>query len=182
MKVLDFGLAKALNPLGGAFGADAMSSPGVAATVPGMVLGTVAYMAPEQACGMALDERADIWAFGVVFYEMLSGHRPFEGKTTSDTIAAVLRQDIQWTQLPRETPDEIRRLLRRCLKRDPKERLHNAADARHHRRRGKRSAGRLDRATPLGRARRVAACRSDGGDNPHRRARGAKLVVAFASQ
>jgi serine/threonine-protein kinase len=132
VKVLDFGLAKALSPLGGPLGANAMSPQAFAhpATVAGVVLGTVAYMAPEQARGVAVDARADIWAFGVVMYEMLAGHRPFQGETTSDTIAAVLRQDIHWAQLPHETPDELRRLLRRCLKRDPKERLHNAADAR----------------------------------------------------
>jgi serine/threonine protein kinase len=129
VKVLDFGLAKAVTGIGTPLDADAMNSPAFAATVPGMVLGTVAYMAPEQARGIAV-ERADIWALGVVFYEMLAGHRPFEGKTTSDTIAAVLRQDIQWAQLPHETPDEIRRLIRRCLKREPKERLRNAADVR----------------------------------------------------
>jgi Tol biopolymer transport system component len=132
VKVLDFGLAKALNPAGGSFGSDPMNSPTLAtpATVSGVVLGTVAYMAPEQARGMAVDERADIWALGVVIYEMLTGFRPFEGKSSSDTLAAVLRQNVHWAQLPRDTPDELRRLLRRCLQRDPKNRLHDAADAR----------------------------------------------------
>jgi Tol biopolymer transport system component len=132
VKVLDFGLAKALTPLGAHVGAGPTMSPPFAnpATLSGVVLGTAAYMAPEQARGMAVDERADIRALGVVIYEMLTGHRPFEGKTISDTIAAVLRQDIHWVQLPHGTPDELRRLLRRCLKRDPKDRLHDAADAR----------------------------------------------------
>ena len=103
VKVLDFGLAKALNPLGTReLDRRAMNSPALAnpATVSGVILGTAAYMAPEQARGMAVDERADIWALGVVIYEMLAGHRPFEGETISDTIAAVLRQDVHWAQLP----------------------------------------------------------------------------------
>src|SRR4029453_15962158 len=87
-------------------------------------------MAPEQARGLAVDERADIWALGVVIYEMLTGFRPFEGKSSSDTLAAGLRQKIHWAQLPHDPPDELRRLLRRCLQRDPKNRLHDAADAR----------------------------------------------------
>ena len=94
------------------------------------MLGTVAYMAPEQARGKAVDKRSDIWAFGVVVYEMLTGHRPFEGETVSDTIAAVLRGEIDWTRLPAETPDELRRLLRRCLERDPENRLQDAGDVR----------------------------------------------------
>ncbi len=132
VKVLDFGLAKALGPLAGHLSPAAVSSPTFAnpETMSGVVLGTAAYMAPEQARGMAVDERADIWALGVVIYEMLAGHRPFEGQTASDTIAAVLRQDVHWAQLPHETPDELRRLLRRCLQRDSKNRLHHAADAR----------------------------------------------------
>ena len=87
-------------------------------------------MAPEQARGQPVDKRIDIWAFGVVLYEMLTGRRPFEGQTLSDTVAAVLRQEIDWTRLPADTPDDLRRLLRRCLERDPKDRLHDIADAR----------------------------------------------------
>jgi eukaryotic-like serine/threonine-protein kinase len=128
VKVLDFGLAKALTALGpGAIGSAILAN---SATVSGVILGTPAYMAPEQTRGIGVDERADIWALGVVIYEMLTGHRPFDGKTTSDTIAAVLTQDIQWGRLPLDTPDELRRLLRRCLQRDPTNRLHDAADAR----------------------------------------------------
>jgi serine/threonine-protein kinase len=132
VKVLDFGLAKALNPVAAPLSPAAIDSPAFVypATVPGVVLGTAAYMSPEQARGLPVDGRADIWALGVVVYEMLAGHRPFKGKTASDTMAALLREDVHWAQLPRETPDELRRLLRRCLKRDPKDRLHHAGDAR----------------------------------------------------
>jgi serine/threonine-protein kinase len=132
VKVLDFGLAKALQPRGRHASAAALNPPGIAhpATDSGVVLGTAAYMSPEQARGLPVDARADIWALGVVLYEMLAGHRPFEGETTSDTIAAVLRQDIHWAQLPPDTPDDLRRLLRRALERDPKNRLRDAADAR----------------------------------------------------
>jgi serine/threonine-protein kinase len=87
-------------------------------------------MAPEQARGKAVDKRADIWALGVVLYEMLAGRRPFEGETISDTIVAVLSHEIDWTLLPEDTPEEVRRMLRRCLERDPRNRLHDAADAR----------------------------------------------------
>jgi Tol biopolymer transport system component len=132
VKVLDFGLAKALDRIGehrepGEWSALFPSGP---KTLSGVVLGTAAYMAPEQARGEAVDARADIWALGVVIFEMLVGERPFRGETTTDTLAAVLRQDVHWVQLPRETPDELRRLIRRCLQRDPKYRLHDAADAR----------------------------------------------------
>ena len=139
-KVLDFGLAKAMDP--GASSASAadlarsptiMNSPTLTAvhgTQLGVILGTAGYMAPEQARGAAVDKRADIWAFGVVFYEMLSGKRLFEGETVSDTLAAVLRQEIDWKLLPEATPPAIRSLLRRCLERNPKNRLHDIADAR----------------------------------------------------
>jgi serine/threonine-protein kinase len=126
VKVLDFGLAKALLPHA-EHQSPAVKDP---ATLSGVVLGTAAYMSPEQARGLPVDERADIWTLGVVIYEMLVGRLPFEGDTISDRIAAVLRQDIHWSELPRNTPDELRRLLRRCLQRDPKSRLHAAADAR----------------------------------------------------
>jgi eukaryotic-like serine/threonine-protein kinase len=133
VKVLDFGLAKALDSLAPSEAiSGGIDSPtyATAGTAPGIILGTAAYMAPEQARGHPVDKRTDIWAFGVVLYEMLSGRRPFAGQTLSDTVAAVLREDIDWTRLPGETPDDLRRLLRRCLERDPKNRLHDAADAR----------------------------------------------------
>jgi serine/threonine-protein kinase len=96
----------------------------------GVILGTAAYMAPEQARGGAIDKRADIWAFGVVLFETLSGQRLFMGETVSDTLAAVLRAEIDWAALPAATPRPVRDLLRRCLERNPKNRLHDIADAR----------------------------------------------------
>ena len=94
-----------------------------AATQAGVLLGTAAYMSPEQARGQPADRRADIWAFGVVLFEMLTGRRLFSGETVSDTLAAVLRADIDWSALPKSTPTSIRRVLHRCLERDRKKRL-----------------------------------------------------------
>jgi serine/threonine-protein kinase len=130
VKVLDFGLAKALDPTT-ASGADATNSPTLTAraTQLGMILGTAAYMAPEQAKGRSVDKRADIWAFGVVLFEMLSGQRAFKGDDISDVLAAVLRQEIDWSALPKGTPPKVRRLLQRCLERDPKRRLRDMGDA-----------------------------------------------------
>ena len=99
------------------------------ATEMGMILGTAAYMAPEQARGRSVDKRADIWAFGVVLFEMLTGRQLFTGETVSDTLAAVLRQEIDWTTLPNDTPARVRQLLRRCLDRDPKQRLRDIGEA-----------------------------------------------------
>src|SRR6185436_13773199 len=96
----------------------------------GVVIGTAAYMSPEQARGKAVDKRADIWAFGAVLYEMLAGRKAFEGETVSDTLAAVLRADIDWSSLPSQTPPAVRGVLRRCLDRDPKHRLRDIGDAR----------------------------------------------------
>ena len=139
-KVLDFGLAKAMEA--GASGSSAanlarsptlMNSPTLTAvhgTQLGMILGTAAYMAPEQARGAAVDKRADIWAFGVVFYEMLTGERLFDGDSVVDTLGAVMRKEIDLARLPVETPPRLRDLLRRCLERNPKNRLHDIADAR----------------------------------------------------
>jgi Tol biopolymer transport system component len=136
VKVLDFGLAKAMDPLGAASGAGSASqlahSPTLTlgATVQGVILGTAAYMAPEQAKGMATDKRADIWAFGVVLFEMLAGGRLFAGDSVTDTLADVLRREVDFGALPPETPRAIRELVRRCLERNPKNRLHDIADAR----------------------------------------------------
>ena len=129
VKVLDFGLAKALSTDGSS--PDVTSSPTItaAATQAGVVIGTAAYMSPEQARGKPVDKRTDIWAFGTVLYEMLTGRRCFEGDTVSDVLASVLRQDPDWSALPAETPANVRRLLRRCLERDRKNRLRDIGDA-----------------------------------------------------
>ncbi len=131
VKVLDFGLAKAMSATSVASG-DPSNSPTLTAhaTQMGVVIGTAAYMAPEQARGKAVDKRADIWAFGVVLMEMLSGQRVFDGETVSDTLAAVLTREPGWSSLPAATPPAVRRLLERCLDRDPKKRLRDIGDAR----------------------------------------------------
>jgi eukaryotic-like serine/threonine-protein kinase len=131
VKVLDFGLAKAMDPSGGS-GADALNSPTLTAraTQMGMVLGTAAYMSPEQARGKAVDRRADIWAFGAVLYEMLTGRRAFEGEDISVTLAGVIKDDVRWDALPPNLPRPLRRLLRRCLEKDPRRRLSAIGDAR----------------------------------------------------
>ncbi|HEY3123523.1 MAG TPA: protein kinase, partial [Thermoanaerobaculia bacterium] len=132
VKILDFGLAKALDPVAGASSPDVTRSPTItaAATQAGVILGTAAYMSPEQARGKPADKRSDIWAFGCVLWEMLTGKRLFHGETVSDTLAAVLRADIDWETLPAGTPPAIRRLLERCLERDPKRRLRDVGEAR----------------------------------------------------
>jgi serine/threonine-protein kinase len=129
-KVLDFGLAKAFDSAP-ASGGDPTNSPTLTleSTRAGVILGTAGYMSPEQARGKPVDKRADIWAFGVVLFEMLTGKTTFEGETVSDTLAAVLRADIDWKLLPAGTPPKIRRLLQRCLERDPKKRLRDIGDA-----------------------------------------------------
>ncbi len=133
VKVLDFGLAKAWASDGAASGssADLSQSPTLARTgSAGLILGTAAYMSPEQARGRPVDQRADIWALGVLVYEMLAGRKLFDGETVTDVLAAVVRQEIDWSALPARTPAALRRLLRQCLERNPKNRLHSAADAR----------------------------------------------------
>ncbi len=119
VKVLDFGLAKAFDTQSGA-GVDATSSPtlSVHATESGIILGTAAYMSPEQARGRPVDRRADLWAFGCVLYEMLTGQRAFPSEGVSDTLAHVLMMEPDWNALPADTPAPIRRLLRRCLEKD----------------------------------------------------------------
>ena len=139
VKVLDFGLAKAMDSPGVTSAADLgrsptlMNSPTMTAahgTQLGVILGTAAYMSPEQARGGAVDKRADVWAFGVVLFEMLSGRSLFAAETVSDTLAGVLKTEVDFGALPASTPPALRQLLRRCLERSPKNRLHDIADAR----------------------------------------------------
>jgi len=131
VKVLDFGLAKALDPADGQAQSDPAHSPTLtAATQAGLILGTAAYMAPEQARGTAVDRRADIWAFGAVLFEMLTGRRLFGGELISDVLANVLKETVDLGRLPAGTPPELRRLLRRCLERDPRLRLRDIGEAR----------------------------------------------------
>ena len=131
VKVLDFGLAKALDSDTFGSSPDMTHSPTMSiGTQAGMILGTAAYMSPEQARGKPIDRRADIWAFGVVLHEMLTGKRLFDGETVSDTLAAVLRHDIRFDGLPPALPAPVRTLLARCLDRDPKTRLRDIGEAR----------------------------------------------------
>ena len=140
VKVLDFGLAKAMDPASApptVPGSPTMTSPahlgpglGAAGTSMGVILGTAAYMSPEQARGRVVDKRADIWAFGAVFFEMLTGRRAFAGDDVSDLLVAVLSKDVDWSALPAGTPHGVRRLLERCLERDPKMRLRDIGEAR----------------------------------------------------
>ena len=123
VKVLDFGLAKALEPA-------AVASSTAPLSQAGIILGTAAYMSPEQAKGKPADRRSDLWAFGCVLYEMLTGARAFGGEDINETVAAVLRDEPDWRALPAGTPASIRRLLRRCLEKDRRRRLADAADAR----------------------------------------------------
>src|SRR5687767_9302331 len=123
VKVLDFGLAKLVEtPGSGLQASDLSHSPTITSpammTGLGMVLGTAAYMSPEQARGKPVDKRADIWAFGCVFYEMLTGRKTFDRETASDTMAAVLEREPDWSRLPTATPATVRRLLQRCLEKE----------------------------------------------------------------
>lgn len=133
VKVLDFGLAKALERAPAAAGPVSMSptitTPAVMTGV-GVMLGTAAYMSPEQARGQVVDRRADIWSFGCVLYELLTRHPPFPGPTVPDMIAAILDRDPDWTLLPSHTPVGIVRVIQRCLRKDPARRLHHVADVR----------------------------------------------------
>ena len=126
VKVLDFGLAKALETDDDLVdAANAPTSPAALTTVVGTVLGTVAYMAPEQAQGRSVDKRADIWAFGVLLYEMLTGERPFTGSSTAEVLASVLSREPDW----RRVPPRAQALLRRCLEKDPKRRLRDIGES-----------------------------------------------------
>ncbi len=132
VKVLDFGLAQAMEPVG-TLSPSVSDSPTITApamTQRGTILGTAAYMSPEHARGAVVDRRSDVWAFGVVLYQMLAGRRPFDGATLSDTLAQVLEREPDLTRLPANTPAAIRQLVRRCLTKDRKERLQHIGDAR----------------------------------------------------
>jgi serine/threonine-protein kinase len=133
VKVLDFGLAKALEPAGAAAGAGVSQFATIttpAMTQAGVILGTAAYMSPEQARGKPVDRRTDIWAIGCVLYEMLSGQRPFEGETVSDVLSAVLRAEPDWSRVPATTPPAISTLMRRCLRKETRQRLADASSIR----------------------------------------------------
>jgi serine/threonine-protein kinase len=132
VKVLDFGLAKAWQP-----NATADQEPTASPTITtasmvqkGAILGTAAYMSPEQAKGRDADKRSDVWAFGAVLYEMLTGRRAFRGEDVTEALASVLRQDVDWTALPESTPPAVRRLIARCLERDVTRRLRDIGEAR----------------------------------------------------
>ena len=121
VKVLDFGLAKATSSQD--------KNQATAITQPGRVIGTPAYMSPEQACGKPTDKRSDIWSFGCIMYEMLAGHLPFEGETATEILARIIEREPDWEVLPQEIPANIRALLHRCLEKDPRRRLRDIGDA-----------------------------------------------------
>ena len=132
VKVLDFGLAKALEPTSSGRGATlspTITSPAMMTGV-GVLLGTAAYMAPEQARGKAVDKRSDIWAFGCVLYEMLTGRRAFDGEDVADTLGAVIHKEPAWDALPAGTPPHLRHLLQRCFQKDPRQRIRDIGDVR----------------------------------------------------
>ena len=135
VKVLDFGLAKAFDPGTESRepGADLANSPTItspAMTQRGVILGTAAYMSPEQAKGRLVDRRTDLWAFGCLLYELLTGKRAFRGDDITDTLTAIMRDEPDWSALPPDTPEPVRRLLRRCLQKDARQRMRDAGDAR----------------------------------------------------
>ena len=128
VKVLDFGLAKPTSDDPGS-GASMLAT--IEATQEGMIVGTAAYMSPEQARGLAVDARTDIWAFGCVLYESLTGRKAFRGETIADCIAAILNNEPDWTALPSSTPSDVIELLKHCFEKDSTRRLQNIGDARH---------------------------------------------------
>jgi len=129
VKILDFGLAKPIRPEAGDGGTSTAESDSFLMTAEGMVLGTPTYMSPEQARGKPVDRRTDIWAFGCVLYECLTGQRAFTGETFTDVVAAIAVQEPSWSRLP-ALPGHVRRLLRRCLTKDPRQRLRDVGEAR----------------------------------------------------
>jgi Tol biopolymer transport system component len=130
VKVLDFGLAKAAAGAGEGADVSQLNTITMAETRDAVILGTPKYMSPEQARGKPVDKRTDVWAFGCVLYEMLTGQAPFSGDTFADTISSIVERQPDWQKLPETTPAEIHRLLKRCLEKNPSRRLHDIADAR----------------------------------------------------
>lgn len=130
VKVLDFGLAKICQPAFDQAENPANSPTLVSGTVGGTILGTAAYMSPEQARGREVDKTCDVWAFGCVFYEMLTGVAAFQGETATDIVSAVVSAEPDWNRLPKNAPSNVRTLLRRCLQKDRRSRLHDIGDAR----------------------------------------------------
>jgi Tol biopolymer transport system component len=132
VKVLDFGLAKAMDPIAGSLASHSMSPTFTtpAMTQAGMILGTAAYMSPEQAKGRDVDRRADVWAFGVVLFEMLSRRQAFSGESVSETLAEVMKSDPPWQALPADMPPHLARLIRQCLVKDPRQRIRDMGDVR----------------------------------------------------
>src|SRR5262249_27241708 len=128
VKVLDFGLAKLASADDSGPSFNAANSPTIAASMVGTILGTAAYMSPEPARAKVADKRADIWAFGCVVFEMLAGAPAFTGETITDIVAAVVTHEPDWSALPANVPSTVRSALRRCLRKDPGDRLHDAAD------------------------------------------------------
>ncbi len=153
VKVLDFGLAKAMDP--SATSGDVSDSPTMTAraTQMGMIIGTAAYMSPEQARAKTVDKRADIWSFGVVLFEMLTGKRLFAGETVSETLAEVLKYEVPWDRLPKDTPPALVQILKRCLIRDPRDRLRDIGEARLALREGGLQAGQPETSAAPARAR-----------------------------
>jgi serine/threonine protein kinase len=130
VKILGFGLAKALADETQSVDSSRSLTITEAMTRPGVILGTAAYMSPEQAKGKAVDKRADIWAFGCILYECLTGKKAFEGETIAETLASILKGDPDWQALPETTPPNTQFVIRRCLAKDANSRFHNAANMR----------------------------------------------------
>jgi serine/threonine-protein kinase len=130
VKVLDFGLAKAWDAESNDSSVSMSPTLTAHATAAGVIIGTAAYMSPEQAAGVAADRRADIWAFGVVLWEMLSGRKLFEGETVSHVLASVLKDEVDLEELPADTPPRVRNLVRRCLQKKPRQRMQAIGEAR----------------------------------------------------
>jgi serine/threonine protein kinase len=161
VKVLDFGLAKAMEPAGTKSSSVSMSPTITTPTMTqaGMILGTAAYMTPEQAKGRTIDKRSDVWAFGAVLYEMLTRRRAFPGEDITDTIVSVISKEPDWAALPSSTSLSVRSLLRRCLDKDPRRRLRDIGEARLALETANDNTVRRHHAPPRLRAIPTAACR-----------------------